>query len=141
MPPTGKRKKPGAVRRSSRRRASSSAIAVPEPAQRAAPERALVVGIGASAGGLEALKAFFGAMPPKSGMVFIVVVHLDPTHSSLMPELLARSTPLSVEHARDRQPLEADHVYVIPPNRTLTLDQGLIHLHEVADSTRPARHD
>ena len=50
-----------------------------------------------------------------------------------MPELLARSTPLSVEQARDRQPLEADHVYVIPPNRTLTLDQGLIHLHEVAD--------
>ncbi|MGE5243042.1 MAG: chemotaxis protein CheB [Betaproteobacteria bacterium] len=92
-----------------------------------------MVGIGASAGGLEALKAFFGAMPPKSGLVFVVVVHLDPTHESLMPELLARATALSVEAARDRQPLEADHVYIIPPNRTLTLEQGLLHVEEVVD--------
>jgi two-component system CheB/CheR fusion protein len=92
-----------------------------------------VVGIGASAGGLEALKAFFGAMPPKTGLVFVVVVHLDPTHESLMPELLSHSTGLTVEQARDRQPLEADHVYVIPPNRTLTIDQGLLRVREVAD--------
>ena len=92
-----------------------------------------VVGIGASAGGLEALKGFFGAMPPKTGLTFVVVVHLDPTHESLMPELLARSTALSVEHARDRQPLETDHVYIIPPNRLLTIDQGLIRVREAAD--------
>jgi chemotaxis methyl-accepting protein methylase/signal transduction histidine kinase len=92
-----------------------------------------VVGIGASAGGLEALKAFFSAMPPRTGMVFVVVVHLDPTHESLMPELLAKTTPLHVEQAQDRQPLEADHVYIIPPNRTLTIDQGLLRVREVAD--------
>jgi two-component system CheB/CheR fusion protein len=91
------------------------------------------VGIGASAGGLEALKAFFGAMPPKTGLVFVVVVHLDPTHESLMPELLSHVTGLTVEQARDRQPLESDHVYVIPPNRTLTIDQSLIRVSEVAD--------
>jgi two-component system CheB/CheR fusion protein len=141
MSPTGKPKKPGAVARprgpkaSDRTKAESLEPKQPEPLEpkHAADERALVVGLGASAGGLEALKAFFGNMPPGHGMVFIVVVHLDPTHDSLMPELLARSTPLNVEQARDRQPLEADHVYIIPPNRTLTLDQGLIRLQEVAD--------
>jgi two-component system CheB/CheR fusion protein len=91
------------------------------------------VGIGASAGGLEALKAFFGVMPPRTGMVFVVVVHLDPTHDSLMPELLAKATPLHVEQAQDRQPLEADHVYIIPPNRTLSIDQGLLRVREVVD--------
>ena len=92
-----------------------------------------VVGIGASAGGLEALKAFFGAMPPKTGLSFVVVVHLDPTHESLMPELLARSTTLGVEHARNRQPLLADHVYIIPPNHILTVHQGSIRLAEASD--------
>jgi len=92
-----------------------------------------VVGIGASAGGLEALKALFGAMPTATGLAFVVVVHLDPTHDSLMPELLAKVTGLRVGQARDREPLEADHVYVIPPNRLLTVDQGLIRVREVAD--------
>jgi two-component system, chemotaxis family, CheB/CheR fusion protein len=80
-----------------------------------------IVGLGASAGGLDALKRFLGAMPPKTGLSFVIVVHLDPTHDSLMPELLARSTTLGVHHAQDRQPLEADHVYIIPPNRSLTI--------------------
>lgn len=92
-----------------------------------------VVGIGASAGGLEALRKLFGAMPPKTGLVFVVVVHLDPDHRSHMPELLAHATRLAVHQARDRQPLEVDHVYVIPPNHTLTVDGGLIRLQEVAD--------
>jgi two-component system CheB/CheR fusion protein len=96
-------------------------------------DRHVVVGIGASAGGLEALKAFFGAMPPKTGLVFVVVVHLDPTHESLMPELLSHVTGLMVEQARDRQRLEADHIYVIPPNRTLTIDRGLLRVRQVAD--------
>jgi chemotaxis methyl-accepting protein methylase/signal transduction histidine kinase/PAS domain-containing protein len=92
-----------------------------------------IVGLGASAGGLEALRTFFGAMPPKTGLSFVVVVHLDPTHESLMPELLAKSTTLGVHQAQDRQPLEADHVYIIPPNRSLAIDQGLIRVREVAD--------
>ena len=92
-----------------------------------------VVGIGASAGGLEALKDLFGAMPPDTHLTFVVVVHLDPTHESLMPGLLGRSTTLHVEHARDRQPLEPNHVYVIPPNRTLTLEHGVIRVSEAPD--------
>lgn len=92
-----------------------------------------LVGIGASAGGLEALRKFFGAMPPKTGLVFVVVVHLDPTHRSFMAELLGHVTGLAVEQAHDYQRLELDHVYVIPPNRTLTVERGLIRVREVAD--------
>ena len=88
---------------------------------------------GIAAEDLEALKAFFRAMPPKTGLAFVVVIHLDPTHESLMAELLSHVTGLTVEQARDRQPLELDHVYVIPPNRTLTIDQGLLRVKEVAD--------
>ena len=97
------------------------------------PELLPVVGIGASAGGLEALKAFFGAMPENPGAAFVVVVHLDPTHESLMPDLLARATSMRVAHARDRQTLEANHVYVIPPNRSLTVEGGQIRVQTVED--------
>jgi two-component system CheB/CheR fusion protein len=96
-------------------------------------DRLPIVDLGASAGGLEALGTFFAAMPAQTGLSFVVVVHLDPTHESLMPELLAKSTTLGVHQAEDRQPLEADHVYIIPPNRSLTIDQGLIRVREVAD--------
>src|SRR5215472_746092 len=92
-----------------------------------------VVGIGASAGGLEALTKFFGAMPPKTGLVFVVVVHLDPAQRSFMPELLGQATGLIVEQAHDHQALEVDHVYVIPPNRTLTVERGFIRVQEAAD--------
>jgi two-component system CheB/CheR fusion protein len=132
MPRAQKRKTSASGSRASKTRrvkvATHQTAAIPP-----APDRPSVVGIGASAGGLEALKAFFGAMPPRTGLVFVVVVHLDPTHESLMPELLSHITGLSVEQARDRQPLEKDHVYVIPPNRTLTIDQGLLRVREVAD--------
>jgi chemotaxis methyl-accepting protein methylase/signal transduction histidine kinase len=134
MSPKGNREKPAGSRSRSSKRATGAKTRPVEPPHAAASRgQSLVVGIGASAGGLEALKAFFGSMPPESGLVFVVVVHLDPTHSSLMPELLARTTPLSVEQAHDRQPLEANHVYIIPPNRTLTVDQGLLRVREVAD--------
>jgi len=72
-------------------------------------------------------------MPPNPGLVFVVVVHLDPTHESLLPELLSHVTRLPVEQAQDRQPVEADHVYIIPPNRTLTIEQRLLRVREVAD--------
>ncbi len=133
MSPVGSRKSPRRVSRSralhGTRRAKAGSVGTTANTRR----HALVVGIGASAGGLEALKAFFGAMPPKSGFVFIVVVHLDPSHDSLLPELLAKATTLTVEQARDKAPLEADHVYIIPPNRTLTVDQRILHVEEVVD--------
>lgn len=134
MSPRGARKKAAAkVTRPRGRRQPASVPTAPVAADAPLTNHAPVVGIGASAGGLEALKAFFGAMPARTGLTFVVVVHLDPTHDSLLPELLARHTSLAVEQARDRQPLEADHVYVIPPNRTLTVGQGLLQVREVVD--------
>jgi two-component system, chemotaxis family, CheB/CheR fusion protein len=72
-------------------------------------------------------------VPDDSGLTFVVVVHLDPSHESFMPELLARGTSLNVEAARDRQPMLPNCVYMIPPNRHLTIEQGLIRLREPVD--------
>jgi two-component system, chemotaxis family, CheB/CheR fusion protein len=83
-----------------------------------------VVGIGASAGGLDALKRFLSTMPNDSGLALVVVPHLDPTHKSLMVELLSKQTEMPVLQAAEGMPLEANHVYVIPPNRYLSLKRG-----------------
>jgi two-component system CheB/CheR fusion protein len=83
-----------------------------------------VVGIGASAGGLEALKEFFGVMPDDSGMAFVVVQHLDPVHESRMAEILAKSTELKVVQAADGMSVEPDTVYTNPPGRTLSIAGG-----------------
>ena len=87
-----------------------------------------VVGLVASAGGLNAYKAFLDAMPANSGMAFVLIPHLDPRHESLMAPLLARHTDMPIEEARDQQPLQPDHIYVIPPDRHLTLRAGVIEL-------------
>ena len=84
-----------------------------------------VVGIGASAGGLEALVELLGAVPA-TGMAFIVVQHLDPKHESLLPEILAKKTTMAVSLATPREAVESDHVYVIPPDAVLTVHQGLL---------------
>ncbi len=89
-----------------------------------------VVGIGASAGGLEALERFFGNMPEKTGMAFIVVSHLDPNHISIMPELIQKSTKIELSQAADGMIVEPDHVYVAPPNRDLAILHGVIQLIE-----------
>lgn len=89
-----------------------------------------IVGIGASAGGLEALEEFFRHVPEGSGMAFVVVQHLDPTHKGVMPELLQRSTSMPVVQVRDRMKVKPDGVYVIPPNRDLSLLHGALHLFE-----------
>ncbi|WP_395792078.1 chemotaxis protein CheB [Aquimonas sp.] len=85
------------------------------------PARVRVVGIGASAGGLQALELFLAAVPADSGLAFIVVQHLDPTQKALLPELLQRITPMPVREAADRMRIAADCVYVIPPNTELSL--------------------
>ena len=86
-----------------------------------------VVGIGASAGGLEALIELLGALPP-TGMAFIVVQHLDPTHESLLAEILSKKTPLAVSLAIAGETVHPDHVYVIPADAILTVHDGLIDL-------------
>ena len=87
-----------------------------------------VVGIGASAGGLEACRKLLSALPAGNGMAFVLVQHLDPTHESLMAELLAASTPMTVLQATDGMPVEPDHLYVIPPGTYLAAGGGCLHL-------------
>lgn len=85
-----------------------------------------VVGIGASAGGLDAFKKLFSAMPVDSGMAFVLIPHLDPTHESLMVELLAKQTAMPVTEARDGMSVRPNHVYVIPPNADLAIKQRVL---------------
>ncbi|KJS01654.1 MAG: chemotaxis protein CheB [Desulfobulbaceae bacterium BRH_c16a] len=89
-----------------------------------------IVGIGASAGGLEALELFLKNVPPSCGLAFVIVSHLSPTHKDMMAELLQRHTTMPVTQIEDRIRIEPDHVYVIPPNRDLSLLHGVLHLHE-----------
>ncbi|MEW8429732.1 MAG: chemotaxis protein CheB, partial [gamma proteobacterium symbiont of Ctena orbiculata] len=89
-----------------------------------------IVGIGASAGGLEAIEAFFKAMPHDSGVAFVVIQHLSPDHKSLMAELLSKRTRMPVHRAEDGMIVEHNSVYLIPPNKNLRLFHGRIILSE-----------
>ncbi len=89
-----------------------------------------VAGIGASAGGLEALERFLGSMPEDSGIAFIVALHLDPNHVSIMPELLQRSTKMQLYQAEDGMVVKPNHVYVTPANRDIAIFHGVIQLIE-----------
>jgi two-component system CheB/CheR fusion protein len=103
---------------------------------RAAPARAPprgpndfpVVGIGASAGGLDACRKLVDALPARSGMAFILVQHLDPTHESLMVNLLTGHTAMTVRQAADGIAVERDHLYVIPPGTYLAIEGGFLRL-------------
>jgi two-component system CheB/CheR fusion protein len=86
----------------------------------------LVVGIGASAGGLDAAKLLFDALPAQSFMAFVLVQHLDPNHDSLMAELLAGHTSLTVLQATEGMKIEPEHVYLIPPGAYLTVTSGAL---------------
>jgi len=86
------------------------------------------VGLGASAGGLEALKAFFTKVPPTSGMAFIVLVHMTPHQPSLLPALLQKIASIPVSVAEDEEPLEPNRAYVIPPNKDVSIYNGKIQL-------------
>jgi two-component system, chemotaxis family, CheB/CheR fusion protein len=95
-----------------------------------------IVGIGASAGGVEALEAFFRAMPADNGMGFVIVTHLPPDRDSLLAEIIGRASPMPVVNARDGQPVEAQHVYVLPPSATLTIAAGRLRLRHIAAPNR-----
>ena len=87
-----------------------------------------IVGIGASAGGLEALEQFLKHVPEGSGMAFVIVQHLDPVHKGSMVEILQRSTGMQVLEAKEHQRVEPDCVYVIPPGKDMSILQGMLHL-------------
>ena len=87
-----------------------------------------IVGIGASAGGLEALDQFLGRVPTGSGMAVVIVQHLDPTRKGIMSELLQRATGMKVIQVKDRTTVRPDCVYVIPPNKDMSILHGVLHL-------------
>ena len=87
-----------------------------------------IVGLGASAGGLESLQQFFGAMPIDSGLAFVVVQHLSPDFKTLMAELLARYSDMSITLAVDGELIEPNHVYLLPPGKELEVRGGKLSL-------------
>ncbi|MBD3345553.1 MAG: PAS domain-containing protein [Chitinivibrionales bacterium] len=89
-----------------------------------------VVGLGSSAGGLEALQIFFSHMPVDSGMAFVVVTHQHPGHESVLPELLRRETDMPAHEITDGMSIEPDQVYVLGPGSHVTIDRGVLHLME-----------
>ena len=96
--------------------------AVPQLGQR--DEKFTIVGIGASAGGLEALEAFFQAMPADSGMSFVVVQHLSPDFKSHMEELLSRQTSIPVHRVENGIAVEPNAIYLLPPKKEMEINQG-----------------
>ncbi|MBL8481301.1 MAG: PAS domain-containing protein [Rhodocyclaceae bacterium] len=104
------------------------------PAKRK-PENFPIVGIGCSAGGLEALETFFRNVPSDSGMAFVVVQHLDPRYASTLPELIGRRVGLTVKEAKNRMKVQPGHIYVIPPNKELSLLHDTLHLLDPAPPT------
>ncbi|MBI3560740.1 MAG: PAS domain-containing protein [Gammaproteobacteria bacterium] len=95
------------------------------PAQNPSPP---IVGIGASAGGLEAFEQFFRQVPAQSGLAFVLVQHLDPEHVSLLGEILQRASSIPVVEATDQMQVDADRVYIIPPNRDMAIFHGKLQL-------------
>jgi two-component system CheB/CheR fusion protein len=93
-----------------------------------------IVGIGASAGGLEALEQFLKNVPEKSGMAYVVVQHLDPTQKGMLPELLQRVSNMKVFQAEDLMKVKPDCVYVIPPNKSMSIYKGALHLFDPVEA-------
>ena len=100
----------------------------------------VVVGMGASAGGLEAFMEFFSAMRPDSGMAFVLIQHLPPKRESMVADIVGKKTRMAVHQVENGMRVEPDHVYVIRPGNTLTIRDGRLHLGEPLEKpghTRP----
>jgi len=127
------------------KRTNEAKPSIPSPAERPAGSTEIasnapvrVVGIGASAGGMEAYKAFFDHMPPDSGLAFALIQHLDPSHASMLTDILQRFTAMSVLEAKDQMVVMPNTVYVIPPNRDMAIFHGALQL-RVPESPRGQR--
>jgi two-component system, chemotaxis family, CheB/CheR fusion protein len=106
------------------RRKEEQALAVPESLAATFP----IVGVGASAGGLEALSAFLKALPAKTGIAVVVIQHLAPQHESALTQILAKATSMPVLEVSDGMAVQRNHVYVIPPDKVLTIRGGALRL-------------
>ncbi len=90
-----------------------------------------VVGLGASAGGIKSFKEFFSHVPPQSGMAYVVILHMSPSHESKLTEILQLATRIPVTQVLETVKIEPDHIYVIPPNRSLSMRDGNLTLSEM----------
>src|SRR5579862_5062618 len=115
-------------RRPGRRAAAKRRPPIPQPTL--LPTDFPVVGLGASAGGLDACRKLFDGLPANAGMAFILIQHLDPTHASMMVDLLASHTRNKVQQAAEGMPLAGGNVYIIPPGTYLSIQGGVLHLSE-----------
>ena len=102
------------------------------PAQENLSSPCPVVGIGASAGGIDALKKFLPALDPQSGLAFVLVQHLDPNHDSILAEILTPMSPIPVVRIKEGTEVAPNHFYVIPPNAALTIENGKLRLSRLA---------
>ncbi len=121
--------KRGTLAKRSARRGSNSAYRTARASDRLERSGSFpIVGVGASAGGLEAFGQLLSHIPAEPGVAFVFVQHLDPKHESLLTEILARSTTMSVTEVTEGIPVKANHVYIIPPNTNLGIGRGILHL-------------
>ena len=95
-----------------------------EPAAGVSPP---IVGVGASAGGLEAFTELLSHLPDDTGMAFVLIQHLDPSHDSHLTELLSKESKMPVSEVKGETRVEANHVYVIPPRCNLSISGGVLH--------------
>ena len=139
------RRTPPAARPTKRRQSSVVRPAHPpvEPEEKDRPDdrsnRLLIVGIGASAGGLEAFTQLLARLTRGTGMAFVLVQHLDPDHESALTQILSRATPLPVREITHNQPLQADHVYVIPRDTNLSIVESMLKLKPRVRTRSPHR--
>ena len=94
----------------------------------------LVVGLGASAGGIQALRNFFSNVPARTGMAYVVILHLSPDHDSRLAEVLQSASAVPVTKVERRVRVEPDHVYVIPPNKSLEINDGHIDISNITST-------
>lgn len=120
------RKKKGAADNTRRDTKATFPTRAPVPDKEPFP----IVALGASAGGLEAFEQFFKKLPSQTNAAFVVISHLDPKHASIMTQLVSRFTEMPVREASDGVEVEPGHIYVIPPNRDLSIFHGRLQLTE-----------
>jgi two-component system CheB/CheR fusion protein len=124
MAKAGPKKKTAAKKKGSATKAPSSVREKKTTSQPVLP----IVGIGASAGGLEAFSQLLSSLPSDVGMAFVFVPHLDPTHESAMSELLGRQTKMPVVTVQEGMHIRANQIFVIPPNTEMTIEDSVLHL-------------